>query len=321
MAGVAGRRLAAAARGQIVRRRHDRPTRRRRDPLGRRQRRARHRQAAVFATRRPDGALPRWSRRRAPPSTGRPRGAALGNADNADGAWGYAGCSSSRVLRVSAIARDAVPNYSNRDCRHNDIARLRARRSSRPTEGPHLRREVDCQPGYSVRPVGSGEGVVLGSASRGAAVLFAVEPSAADQIATPTRSAADADGHGMPSLLDRPRRAHRLGPARRRKRGPQAGRLTARFGPVQANDGRRSPPPPGATRTRIRATRTTGTSRTMSARSAAAGRRRFARLRRPIRRTRTSFSGSPALADRRQVGDRSYSQRSRSRLARSSRIG
>ena len=51
--------------------------------------------------------------------------AAVGNADNAPTEpWGYAGYPAAlpHVLGVSAIARDGtVPNFSNRDVRHNDI--------------------------------------------------------------------------------------------------------------------------------------------------------------------------------------------------------
>ncbi|MGH3084598.1 MAG: S8 family peptidase [Gaiellaceae bacterium] len=130
--------------------------------------------------------------------------AAVGNADNAPTEpWGYAGYPAAlpHVLGVSAIARDGtVPNFSNRDRRHNDIAAPgeeifstlpRALTLAKP--GCQPQSYSDCGPMEFRR--GEGTSFSAPQVAGAAAVLFAVEPSAtADQVANAlTRSAADAD--------------------------------------------------------------------------------------------------------------------------------
>jgi subtilisin family serine protease len=128
--------------------------------------------------------------------------AAVGNADNAPTEpWGYAGYPAAlpHVLGVSAIARDGtVPNFSNRDRRHNDIA---APGEEIFSTLPRALTKPGCQPqSYSdCGPMefrrGEGTSFSAPQVAGAAAVLFAVEPSAtADQVANAlTRSAADAD--------------------------------------------------------------------------------------------------------------------------------
>ena len=172
--------------------------------------------------------------------------AAVGNADNAPTEpWGYAGYPAAlpHVLGVSAIARDGtVPNFSNRDRRHNDIAAPGEEIFSTLPRDLTSEAKPGCLPqGYSdCGPVefrrGEGTSFSAPQVAGAAAVLFAVD---AVGDGRPGRERPHAvcrrrgPGHGMRSLLDRPRRAHRLGPARRRERGPQAERLTARFGPLR----------------------------------------------------------------------------------------
>jgi hypothetical protein len=130
--------------------------------------------------------------------------AAVGNADNAPTEpWGYAGYPAAlpHVLGVSAIARDGtVPNFSNRDRRHNDIAAPGEEIFSTLPRALTLDAKP-CQPqGYSdCGPVefrrGEGTSFSAPQVAGAAALLFAAEPSAtADQVANAlTRSAADAD--------------------------------------------------------------------------------------------------------------------------------
>jgi subtilisin family serine protease len=131
--------------------------------------------------------------------------AAVGNADNAPTEpWGYAGYPAAlpHVLGVSALARDgSVPNFSNRDRRHNDIAApgegifstLPRPLTSESRPGCLLRGYSDCGPVEFRR--GEGTSFSAPQVAGAAAVLFAVTPSAtADQVARVlTRSAADAD--------------------------------------------------------------------------------------------------------------------------------
>ena len=131
--------------------------------------------------------------------------AAVGNADNAPTEpWGYAGYPAAlpHVLGVSAIARDGtVPNFSNRDRRHNDIAAPGEEIFSTLPRALTSGAKPGCQPqGYSdCGPVefrrGEGTSFSAPQVAGAAAVLFAAEPSAtADQVANAlTRSAADAD--------------------------------------------------------------------------------------------------------------------------------
>jgi subtilisin family serine protease len=131
--------------------------------------------------------------------------AAVGNADNAPTEpWGYAGYPAAlpHVLGVSAIARDGtVPNFSNRDRRHNDIAAPGEEIFSTLPRALTLDTKPGCQPrGYSdCGPVefrrGEGTSFSAPQVAGAAAVLFATEPSAtADQVANAlTRSAADMD--------------------------------------------------------------------------------------------------------------------------------
>jgi subtilisin family serine protease len=131
--------------------------------------------------------------------------AAVGNADNAPTEpWGYAGYPAAlpHVLGVSAIARDgSVPNFSNRDRRHNDIAAPGEEIFSTLPKALTLDAKPGCQPqSYSdCGPMefrrGEGTSFSAPQVAGAAAVLFAVEPSAtADQVANAlTRSAADAD--------------------------------------------------------------------------------------------------------------------------------
>jgi subtilisin family serine protease len=131
--------------------------------------------------------------------------AAVGNADNAPTEpWGYAGYPAAlpHVLGVSAIARDgSVPNFSNRDRRHNDIAAPGEEIFSTLPRTLTLDAKPGCQPqSYSdCGPMefrrGEGTSFSAPQVAGAAAVLFAVEPSAtADQVANAlTRSAADAD--------------------------------------------------------------------------------------------------------------------------------
>ena len=250
-----------------------------------------------------------------------------------DGAWGYAGYPAAlpHVLGVSAIARTALfelleprpPPQRHRGSGRGDLldAAEALTFGTKPVPAPGL---LGLRPGGV--PARRGD-VVLGSAVAGAAaVLFAVEPSAtADQVANAlTRSAADADGHRMRSLLDRPRRAHRLGPARRRERGPQAERLTARFGPVRGQRrgvDRRLPVGPQGQR--IRATLDYWDDRVDVYKIKLRPRQRLvARLRGPSGTNSNLFSGSPAhsgSAASRPTGG--CSRRSRSRPARSSGSG
>jgi hypothetical protein len=131
--------------------------------------------------------------------------AAVGNADNAPTEpWGYAGYPAAlpHVLGVSAIARDGtVPNFSNRDIRHNDItapgesifSTLPRALTSNSKPGCFLQGYSDCGPVEFRR--GEGTSFSAPQVAGAAAVLFAVTPSAtADQVAyVLTRSAADAD--------------------------------------------------------------------------------------------------------------------------------
>jgi subtilisin family serine protease len=131
--------------------------------------------------------------------------AAVGNADNAPTEpWGYAGYPAAlpHVLGVSAIARDGtVPNFSNRDRRHNDIAAPGEAIFSTLPRDLTEEAKPGCLPkGYSdCGPVefrrGEGTSFSAPQVAGAAAVLFAVSPSAtADQVANAlTRSAADAD--------------------------------------------------------------------------------------------------------------------------------
>jgi subtilisin family serine protease len=131
--------------------------------------------------------------------------AAVGNADNAPTEpWGYAGYPAAlpHVLGVSAIARDGtVPNFSNRDRRHNDIAAPGEEIFSTLPRALTFGAKPGCLPqGYSdCGPVefrrGEGTSFSAPQVAGAAAVLFAAEPSAtADQVANAlTRSAADAD--------------------------------------------------------------------------------------------------------------------------------
>jgi subtilisin family serine protease len=131
--------------------------------------------------------------------------AAVGNADNAPTEpWGFAGYPAAlpHVLGVSAIARDgSVPNFSNRDRRHNDIAApgeaifstLPRDLTSDAKPGCLLQGYSDCGPVEFRR--GEGTSFSAPQVAGAAAVLFAATPSAtADQVAKAlTRSAADAD--------------------------------------------------------------------------------------------------------------------------------
>ena len=131
--------------------------------------------------------------------------AAVGNADNAPTEpWGYAGYPAAlpHVLGVSAIARDGtVPNFSNRDRRHNDIAAPGEEIFSTLPRALTFGAKPGCLPqGYSdCGPMefrrGEGTSFSAPQVAGAAAVLFAAEPSAtADQVANAlTRSAADAD--------------------------------------------------------------------------------------------------------------------------------
>ena len=130
--------------------------------------------------------------------------AAVGNADNAPTEpWGYAGYPAAlpHVLGVSAIARDGtVPNFSNRDRRHNDIAAPGEAIFSTLPRDLTSDAKPGCLPqGYSdCGPVefrrGEGTSFSAPQVAGAAAVLFAVTPLAtADQVANAlTRSAADA---------------------------------------------------------------------------------------------------------------------------------
>ena len=131
--------------------------------------------------------------------------AAVGNADNAPTEpWGYAGYPAAlpHVLGVSSLARDGtVPNFSNRDIRHNDIAApgesifstLPTALTSDSRPGCFLQGYSDCGPMEFRR--GEGTSFSAPQVAGAAAVLFGVTPSAtADQVAyVLTRSAADAD--------------------------------------------------------------------------------------------------------------------------------
>jgi thermitase len=131
--------------------------------------------------------------------------AAVGNADSAPAEpWGYAGYPAAlpHVLGVSALARDgSVPNFSNRDRRHNDIAApgegifstLPKALTSDARPGCLLQGYSDCGPVEFRR--GEGTSFSAPQVAGAAAVLFAIEPSATpDQVARVlTRSAADAD--------------------------------------------------------------------------------------------------------------------------------
>ncbi len=131
--------------------------------------------------------------------------AAVGNADNAPTEpWGYAGYPAAlpHVLGVSALARDgSVPNFSNRDRRHNDIAApgegifstLPRALTSELRPGCLLQGYSDCGPVEFRR--GEGTSFSAPQVAGAAAVLFGVTPLAtADQVAYAlTRSAADAD--------------------------------------------------------------------------------------------------------------------------------
>jgi subtilisin family serine protease len=131
--------------------------------------------------------------------------AAVGNADNAPTEpWGYAGYPAAlpHVLGVSSLARDgAVPNFSNRDRRHNDIAApgeaifstLPRALTSDARPGCLLQGYSDCGPAEFRR--GEGTSFSAPQVAGAAAVLFGITPSAtADQVAyVLTRSAADAD--------------------------------------------------------------------------------------------------------------------------------
>jgi subtilisin family serine protease len=131
--------------------------------------------------------------------------AAVGNADNAPiEPWGYAGYPAAlpHVLGVSALARDgSVPNFSNRDRRHNDIAApgegifstLPRSLTSDSRPGCLLQGYSDCGPAEFRR--GEGTSFSAPQVAGAAAVLFGVSPLAtADQVAYAlTRSAADAN--------------------------------------------------------------------------------------------------------------------------------
>jgi subtilisin family serine protease len=131
--------------------------------------------------------------------------AAVGNADSAPiEPWGYAGYPAAlpHVLGVSALARDgSVPNFSNRDRRHNDIAApgegifstLPRALTSESRPGCVLQGYSDCGPVEFRR--GEGTSFSAPQVAGAAAVLFAITPSATpDQVARVlTRSAADAD--------------------------------------------------------------------------------------------------------------------------------
>jgi thermitase len=131
--------------------------------------------------------------------------AAVGNADNAPAEpWGYAGYPAAlpHVLGVSALARDgSVPDFSNRDRRHNDIAApgegifstLPKALTSESRPGCLLQGYSDCGPVEFRR--GEGTSFSAPQVAGAAAVLFAIEPSASpDQVARVlTRSAADAN--------------------------------------------------------------------------------------------------------------------------------
>jgi hypothetical protein len=131
--------------------------------------------------------------------------AAVGNADNAPTEpWGWAGYPAAlpHVLGVSAIARDgSVPNFSNRDRRHNDIAAPgEGIFSTLPRELTSAARPACLLQGYSdCGPVefrrGEGTSFSAPQVAGAAAVLFALDPTVtADQVAKVlTRSAADAD--------------------------------------------------------------------------------------------------------------------------------
>ena len=227
-----------AARGE------DRPFRRddlarrggRRDPLGRRQRRARdqHELRRRSRSARPGrrhvlaaGGRCRALRRR----QGRPRGRRCRQCGQcADGALGL------RRLPGGAPARAR----SERDRARRHCSELleprpppqRHRGSGRgdlldATEGAHLGTKPVPAPGLlGLRPGGvparRGD-VVLGSASRGGGGGALRSRAVGDGRPGRERSHAvcrrRGPGHRMRSLLDRPRRAHRLGPARRRERG------------------------------------------------------------------------------------------------------
>jgi subtilisin family serine protease len=131
--------------------------------------------------------------------------AAVGNADNAPTEpWGYAGYPAAlpHVLGVSALARDgSVPNFSNRDRRHNDIAApgegifstLPRELTAEARPACVLKGYSDCGPMEFRR--GEGTSFSAPQVAGAAAVLFALDPTAtADQVAKVlTRSAADAD--------------------------------------------------------------------------------------------------------------------------------
>ena len=161
--------------------------------------------------------------------------AAVGNADNAPTEpWGYAGYPAAlpHVLGVSSIARDgSVPTFSNRDRRHNDIAApgegifstLPRALTSSTRPRCLLQGYSDCGPPEFKR--GEGTSFSAPQVAGAAAVLFGVDPSAqADQIATVPQADGRRRGsrHRVQPLHDRPRRADRLGPARRRERRPDA---------------------------------------------------------------------------------------------------
>jgi Subtilase family len=131
--------------------------------------------------------------------------AAVGNADNAPTEpWGYAGYPAAlpHVLGVSALGRDgSVPNFSNRDRRHNDIAApgegifstLPRELTSDSRPGCVLQGYSDCGPIEFRR--GEGTSFSAPQVAGAAAVLFAIAPLATgDQVAKVlTRSAADAE--------------------------------------------------------------------------------------------------------------------------------
>ena len=131
--------------------------------------------------------------------------AAVGNADNAPTEpWGYAGYPAAlpHVLGVSAIGRDgAVPSFSNRDRRYNDIAAPGEDIFSTLPRALTWNTKQSCSPqGYSdcgPPEFRRGEGTSFAAplVTGAAAVLFGVAPSAkADQVAAALkRSAADAD--------------------------------------------------------------------------------------------------------------------------------
>ena len=263
--------------------------------------------------------------------------AAVGNADDAPTEpWGYAGYPAAlpHVLGVSALARDgSVPNFSNRDRRHNDIAApgegifstLPRAVTSESRPACLLQGYSDCGPVEFRR--GEGTSFSAPQVAGAAAVLFGVTPLAtADQVANAPHAVGRGRGprHGLRSLLDRPRRPDRLGLARRHERCSHA-RATRR--PPRTSTRRttkpRSPPRSGAARASGFARRsTTGTTGSDAYKiKLRPGQRLVAVLKGPIGANANLFLWKPGTkriggksADRRLLAAQSRSPGSRERI-------